>query len=146
MSKVNEKDLKQEVKRFINTLTPQKTATVIGLYGDLGAGKTTFTKALADVLGVTCTVTSPTFVIEKIYAVKNKKTSNNFFHLVHIDAYRLKDGDELKKLDWETIVSDSGNLIVVEWADRIEELLPQNTKKVFFQVIGKNTRNISYAK
>lgn len=145
MTEIVEKDIHSEVVRLLNKLTPQGTATVVGLYGDLGSGKTTFTKALAEALGVKDTVTSPTFVLEKIYTLTNQKFSRNFLHLIHIDAYRLEDSAELKKLGWDTIVSDGNNLIVVEWADKIENILPQDTKKVIFEVIGENTRNISYA-
>lgn len=148
MSKVAEKNLKQEVKNFLNTLTPQETATVIGLYGDLGAGKTTFTKALASVLGITEIVTSPTFVLEKIYTLKNKKLNKNFLYLVHIDAYRLENSNELKGLGWGTIISDPGNIIVIEWADKVEDILPSYTKKIHFEVVKESsqhdTRDILY--
>jgi tRNA threonylcarbamoyladenosine biosynthesis protein TsaE len=144
MSEINQEQLKKEAGNFLDTLEPQVTATVVGLYGDLGAGKTTFTKALAEVLGVTQAVTSPTFVLEKIYKLNNQK----FQHLIHIDAYRLESSSELKQLGWDSIVSDKNNLIVVEWADRIEDLLPQHTKKISFDMIDGstqfNTRSISY--
>ncbi|MFC1730952.1 tRNA (adenosine(37)-N6)-threonylcarbamoyltransferase complex ATPase subunit type 1 TsaE [candidate division KSB1 bacterium] len=141
MSEITQGDLKQEVEGFLHTLIPQSGATVVGLYGDLGAGKTTFTKALAEVLGVKETVTSPTFVLEKIYTLKNQK----FSHLIHIDAYRLESSDELKQLGWDTIISNPGNLIVIEWADKVGDLLPENTKKISLQVVGEEVRNISYA-
>ena len=145
MSEITEGNIKQEAENFLHTLTPQKTATVVGLYGDLGAGKTTFTKALAEALGVVGTVTSPTFVIEKIYTLEGQ----DFSHLIHIDAYRLESSDELKKLGWDTIVGDPGNLIVVEWADKVEELLPEHTRKIHFKVVGESpnntARDISYA-
>src|SRR3989344_6867263 len=70
-------------------------ATVVGLYGDLGSGKTAFTQATAKCLGVKEAVTSPTFVIEKIY----KLDRQNFEHLIHIDAYRLGSGNEILHLD-----------------------------------------------
>jgi len=148
MAEIIEGDIKQEAENFLHTVTPQVTATVVGLYGDLGAGKTTFTKALAEVLGVEGVVTSPTFVLEKIYTLSNKKLNQKFSHLIHIDAYRLESSDELKQLGWDTIVSDPKNLIVIEWADKVEGLLPEHTRKIFFEVVDEsslhNTRNISY--
>ena len=102
-------------KIHTNTNTNTNHATVIGLFGDLGSGKTTFTQALARELGVTEDVTSPTFVIEKIYFLKdNQKPAENslrltktnhsenippiFEKLIHIDAYRLESGAELANL------------------------------------------------
>ncbi len=148
MSKVTEKDLGKEVKNFLNTLTSQDGATVIGLYGDLGAGKTAFTKKLAEVLGVKETVTSPTFVIEKIYTLDNKETNKNFSNLIHIDAYRLEGSRELKQLGWDTIVSNSRNIIIVEWADKVEDILSSNTKRIYFKIteesLQNNVRDILY--
>lgn len=141
MSEVAQENLIQEAENFLHTLSPRETATVVGLYGDLGAGKTTFTKALAKVLGVEGTVTSPTFVLEKIYTL----TGQRFSHLIHIDAYRLEGSVELKQLGWDTIVSDPENLIIVEWADKVEDILPEDTKKVSLKVTGENVRDISYA-
>ncbi|MEK7514295.1 MAG: tRNA (adenosine(37)-N6)-threonylcarbamoyltransferase complex ATPase subunit type 1 TsaE, partial [Patescibacteria group bacterium] len=68
-----------------------KRAKIVGLIGELGAGKTAFVKEVAHLLGVKDTLTSPTFVIEKIYPLKGKQ----FKKLIHIDAYRLSEGKEL---------------------------------------------------
>lgn len=113
-------------------------ALVVGLYGDLGSGKTTFTQAVAKCLGVKETVTSPTFVIEKIYKLNNK----NFDHLIHIDAYRLKGGDELLHLGWEEIAKNPKNIILIEWPERVSEILPDNMKKINFTFVGENSREI----
>lgn len=113
-------------------------ALVAGLYGDLGSGKTAFTQAVAKCLGVKETVTSPTFVIEKIYKLKNK----NFDHLIHIDAYRLKSGDELLHLGWEEIAKNPKNLILIEWPERVAEILPGDMKKIYFIFVAENTREI----
>ncbi len=140
MTRVTEQDLKKEAEELIDTLIPKGKATIIGLYGDLGAGKTTFTKVLAEVLGVKETVTSPTFVLEKIYKLDKQK----FSHLIHIDAYRLDVSSELEHLGWDIIMSSGSNLIVVEWADKIEDMLPKDTKKIYFKITGENEREISY--
>ncbi len=148
MSEITEETIKKEAESFLQTLVPQKTATVVGLYGELGAGKTTFTKALAEALGVTQTVTSPTFVIEKIYKLSDqnigKKSNKIFRHLIHIDAYRLEESSELTALGFETIVADPQNLIIIEWAQNIEDILPKDVKKINFSVTGEHTRDISY--
>ena len=85
-------------------------AVVAGLSGHLGAGKTAFTKAVAKELGVTETVTSPTFVLMKIYETTNPRWPK----LIHIDAYRLERPEELAALQWESIADDKNNLILVE--------------------------------
>lgn len=88
-------DTQKIANDFVSKLyTKDSGATVVGLSGDLGAGKTAFTKCIAKSLGVEDTVTSPTFVIEKIYELQNQK----FTHLIHIDAYRLDKSDELLNL------------------------------------------------
>jgi tRNA threonylcarbamoyladenosine biosynthesis protein TsaE len=123
---------------FLSEINPnQNSAFVVGLYGNLGAGKTAFTKCIAKSLGVPDTVNSPTFVIEKIYELSNKK----FRHLIHIDAYRLEKSDELLKLGWQTILSDPNNLILIEWPEKVSNIMPQHTK-INFQHRGDDSRKI----
>lgn len=90
-------------------------AMVVGLSGHLGAGKTAFVKALAKEMGVEEIVTSPTFVLMKIYETKDARWPR----LVHIDAYRLERAEELAALDWERLVADPHNLIMVEWPENV---------------------------
>ncbi len=113
-------------------------ATVVGLYGDLGSGKTTFTKSVAELLGIKEDITSPTFVIEKIYEIDNL----NFKRLIHIDAYRIENPKELLVLEWEHIVKDPHNLILIEWPEKVEENLPDNHIKVFFKFVSETEREI----
>jgi tRNA threonylcarbamoyladenosine biosynthesis protein TsaE len=117
---------------------PGSTATVIGLYGDLGSGKTAFVKAVAKRFGVLETVTSPTFVLEKIY----KLSGQIFSHLIHIDAYRLEEARELKQLGFSEPLKDPGNVIFIEWAERVEELLPKGARRIKFAFIDETTRDI----
>ena len=116
----------------------ENSATVVGLYGDLGSGKTAFTQAVAKCLGVKEAVTSPTFVIEKIYKLDHQ----DFDHLIHIDAYRLKGGDELLHLGWEEIAKNPKNIIFIEWPERIAEILPNDIKKIQLTFVDENTREI----
>jgi tRNA threonylcarbamoyladenosine biosynthesis protein TsaE len=128
----------QIAKDFIQTLTPSDTATIVALHGDLGAGKTTFTQAVAKILGVTDTVTSPTFVIEKIYKLDHK----DFSHLIHIDAYRLESGKELETLGWKKIAEDPKNLIFIEWPEKVSGILPENIQHIYFTHVDEGTREI----
>ncbi|MFA6227363.1 MAG: tRNA (adenosine(37)-N6)-threonylcarbamoyltransferase complex ATPase subunit type 1 TsaE [Candidatus Paceibacterota bacterium] len=114
------------------------SAMIVGLYGDLGSGKTTFTQALARILGVNEIVTSPTFVIEKRYTTGSGKFSS----LIHIDAYRLDSSREMLALNWKDISRNPQNLIFIEWPERILDILPENHLKIFFKSISESEREI----
>jgi tRNA threonylcarbamoyladenosine biosynthesis protein TsaE len=102
------------------SLTSGSSATTVGLYGELGSGKTSFTQGVAKALDIAENVVSPTFVIEKIYELKNQ----NFSHLIHIDAYRLEKSSELLHLGWQEIIADPKNLILIEWPERVADIMP----------------------
>ena len=112
-------------------------ATVVGLYGDLGSGKTTFMKYLAENLGIKETIQSPTFVIMKIFNFQ----SSIFNKLIHIDAYRIEKEEEMLNLGWQEIISDPKNLICIEWPERISGVIPTHTK-IIFEHINENERKI----
>lgn len=127
---------------FLAKLSPKESgATVVGLYGDLGAGKTTFTKAIAEVFKIDETITSPTFVIEKIYELPKINTAQKFSHLIHIDAYRLEKEDELVSLGWNKIISDPKNLILVEWPEKVAGIIPKHIS-INLSHISPNERQI----
>ncbi len=113
-------------------------ATVVALSGDLGAGKTTFTQSIARAFGIPEAVTSPTFVILKTYALSGQK----FERLIHIDAYRLHDGEELRALGFVDLLSDPKNLIVIEWPERVKDVLPEHAITISFVIIGDDEREI----
>lgn len=124
-------------KEWIKTLTETKDqAIVVGLYGNLGAGKTAFTKCLAKELGIEIPVTSPTFVIQKIYETKHAFLKR----LIHIDAYRLNSGRELQDLNFEEIVNNKNNIVVIEWPENVKEILPDDHIKIYCEFIDENTR------
>lgn len=116
----------------------REKAVVVALYGNLGSAKTAFVQGAAKALGISDTIISPTFVIERVYKI----VSDNFTHFVHIDAYRLNSGDELKGLGWDELLADPHNIIFVEWAERVEEVLPDNTIKITFEYIDEERRKI----
>lgn len=115
---------------------PKDEALILGLYGNLGSGKTAFTKALAKELGISDIVNSPTFIIEKIYETK----SPIFARLIHIDAYRLSNGRELQMLDFEKLAENKNNLIVIEWPENVKEIMPENHKRIYCKFIDENSR------
>ena len=104
----------------------------------VGLVTVSFTQEAAKCLGVKETVTSPTFVIEKIYKLDHQ----NFDHLIHIDAYRLGSGNELLNLGWEEIAKNPKNIIFIEWPEKVAEILPEDIKKIYFTFIDENTREI----
>lgn len=93
---------------------------VIALIGDLGTGKTTLTKYIAEALGVTERVTSPTFTIVREYR-------SGRLPLFHFDVYRISDPEDMYEIGYEDYFYGDG-LCVVEWADNIEELIPEEAK------------------
>jgi len=117
------------VSDFVMTLKPKKdSATVVGLYGDLCAGKTTCVQAIAKALQVGEKVASPTFVIMKVYELPNNKTAQKFTHLVHIDTYRMEDPSELTLLGWSEIIANPNNLVLIEWPERVSVIMPEHIK------------------
>ena len=112
-----EKIAKQVLKN-----TKNKKAQILALYGDLGAGKTTFLQGFAKGLGVKEHILSPTFVIFKKFKIQD--SSFNLFY--HIDCYRLKDSKDLLGLGFEEFSSNPKNIIAIEWSEIIEDILPKD--------------------
>ncbi len=98
-------------------------STLIGLYGDLGSGKTAFVQAAAKIFGVN-EIVSPTFIIEKIYKTK----SDIFETLIHVDAYRLESGKDLIRLGFDEVLKNPKSLIFLEWPERVAEILPDHIR------------------
>ena len=117
------KKIAEEFVKDAITRGRKKIATIVGLYGDLGSGKTAFTQAAAKFFGVE-EVVSPTFIIEKIY----KTNSDVFPKLVHIDAYRLDSGEDLKKIGFEEVLKNPEAIIFLEWPERVSEILPEHIR------------------
>ena len=128
--------------RLMQDIKPQKTsATVLLFSGDLGTGKTTFTKSIARALGVKDPVISPTFILEKKYKIKNNQ---HFSTLIHIDAYRFETEEEAVVLRLEQELKENNTLIVIEWPEKLGRYKPDNAKTFFFKGIDENTKEITW--
>jgi tRNA threonylcarbamoyladenosine biosynthesis protein TsaE len=108
---------------------------VLAFHGEMGAGKTTFIKAICKQLGVTGAVSSPTYSIINQYAAANGKT------VYHLDLYRLKDEEEALQAGVEECFY-SGEYCLVEWPDKTPGLLPENTLHCYLSNSGNNERKL----
>ncbi len=113
-----------------------KKGAVIALEGELGAGKTVFAKGFAKALGIKSKIKSPTFVLMKKYNVPGA------ISLYHLDCYRIGDHKDLKIPELKEILDASHNIVLIEWAERVEEILPKKHIKIHIDHINKNTRKI----
>ena len=124
---------------FAARLTPkEKGATIVTLSGSLGAGKTAFAKALALEFGIEEDVTSPTYVIEKIYV----PAKGAFSRFIHIDAYRLNGEHDLDVLGWKELIQESGNWIILEGPEKVEGAIPADALNVKLEFVDEHTRKI----
>ncbi len=111
---------------------------VIELLGDVGTGKTTFTRGLAEGLGIKEKVTSPSFTISKSYAFKK---DGKEYTLIHYDFYRLNDPGLMTE-DLEENLNNSNAVIVVEWANTVENFLPNNRKIIELSLNDDGSREV----
>ena len=118
---------------------PTATAVVLGLKGNLGAGKTTFLQGFAEGLGINEVVNSPTFVIMKRFEI----SVVGFKNFYHIDCYRLNNPEEILQLGFEEIIKNPQNIIAIEWPEKIAGLLPKNIIEITFEHLEENKRQIS---
>jgi len=111
----------------------------LALEGNLGSGKTAFTKGIAVALGIDDQITSPTFVILKNYTLKTQ--NSKLKSLVHIDCYRISEEDA-EAVGLSEYLELKNNITVVEWPENIKSLLPKRTKHIKFEHLGENKRKI----
>lgn len=128
----NEKETERLAKDFAKRIKP---GAVLAFYGDLGSGKTTFIKYLAKALGIKRRLISPTFVIRRSYESKN-------FNFHHIDLYRIRSEKEIIDLGLLELFQESKNIVAIEWAEKMERMLPRNTIRVYLDYIDENKRAV----
>ena len=124
----------EAAKQFIAGIGDNK---VFAFYGKMGAGKTTFTKAICEVLGVEDVITSPTF------AIVNEYTDREGQPIYHFDFYRIKKLDEVYDMGYEDYFY-SNHLCLLEWPELIEDILPENTIKVTIEEQPDGTRVVTF--
>jgi len=110
-----------------------KAGSVVALYGDLGAGKTAFTRGVAAGLGIDDSVSSPTFTIVNEYL--------GSIPLFHFDMYRLNNENELFDIGWDDYL-ERGGICVVEWSERVPGAFPPDTVVVKLKYLDDNSREI----
>lgn len=113
----------------------RKANKVLAFYGNLGSGKTTLIHTLCNVVGIRNTVTSPTFSIINEYEFAESK-------IYHIDLYRLKNSGEAINAGVEECLY-SGYYCFLEWPEKVEEILPSDTMKIFLETIDAQTRRLT---
>ena len=131
----NVKETNKVATDFANNL---ESGQLIALSGNLGAGKTIFVKALAASLGIKENITSPTFVLMKSYSVNYKKIKQ----LIHVDCYRLDGSEDLADIGLQDFLDDSQTLVVIEWADKLDNLPNNNLININIELLGQDKRKI----
>lgn len=116
----------------------------ICLYGDLGCGKTVFTKGLALGLGIAeSKIKSPTYTLMRSYSI-SARASKKLAHFYHYDFYRVEAVDDLMAHDLEEIFAQKDAVSVIEWPERIENLLPKNRLNIYFEYVNSTQRRITF--
>jgi len=139
MDIITTKNAKETEKVGAMLAREMKSGQIICLEGDLGGGKTTFTKGFAKGLGIKKNITSPTFVLMKEYLVNNKE----IYKMYHLDCYRINSSKDIENLGLKDIIKENFNIVLIEWAEKIADILPKNCLKIKFDFVDENTRKIS---
>lgn len=126
----SEENTREFAEKYAATLKPYD---VVILDGEMGAGKTAFVKGLAKGLGIKEEVTSPTYAYMNDYDGR----------LFHYDCYRIESAEQAERMGLADYF-DMGGICVIEWAQNIAPLLPENCKRVTIKKLGGNAREIGY--
>jgi tRNA threonylcarbamoyladenosine biosynthesis protein TsaE len=132
------KKLGSEFARHILKNPSKSRAAVVALSGELGAGKTTFIQGFFKGLGVKKRAASPTFIIMRRVGLRKK----HFRSIFHIDAYRIKKDADLLSLGFGDIVKHPENIILIEWADNVQKIIPRGAMWIRFKHGKKENERI----
>ena len=131
-------NIREAARQFIDSIGDHR---VFAFYGSMGAGKTTFVKAICEELGVDDVITSPTFAIINEYALDSALLPD-IASIYHFDFYRIKKLEEVYDMGYEDYFY-SGALCFIEWPELIEELLPEDAVKVSISENADGTRTVT---
>ena len=132
--------IREAARTFIENIGDH---TVFAFYGKMGAGKTTFIKAICEELGVSDVITSPTFAIVNEYSLTSHLLPLTSDSVYHFDFYRIKKLEEVYDMGFEDYFY-SGALCLIEWPELIEEVLPEDAVKVSIKEKEDGSRAILF--
>lgn len=132
----NSKSEKDTSDFAVNIAKLVSSSSLICLYGEMGAGKTTFVKAFAKAMGVETRITSPTYIFIRSHKAKDHNP------LYHIDAYRISDEKDIREI--KEILEKDNVIIVIEWAEKIKSILPKKRIDIEFIYKKENEREIRF--
>ena len=131
----------EQTQKFAEEIASKlKPGNIVALYGDLGAGKTTFVSMVTKALGFTDRVQSPTFVVSRIYSGGGPASGIKCIH--HLDLYRMQDSGDVKDLGMEGYLNQPDSLTFIEWPEVAEKYLPEKSVRIFFEILSENERKI----
>lgn len=133
--KINTQSAEETIKEGKNFGSGLRSGDVVALTGDLGAGKTAFTQGICEALNVKKSVISPTFTIVNEY--------DGLYKVFHFDAYRIESQKEFISIGFEDYLLEEG-ICIIEWADKIKDLLPERTiwVKFYHDEINEDQREL----
>ena len=134
--------LGEDLAKEILKMHRPRRAAILALKGDLGGGKTSFLQGFAKGLGIKQKILSPTFVLIRKLKIPGQKSEFEYFY--HIDCYRVQKTREISRLGFGDMISDAGNIVAIEWGEKIKDILPRNIVRLNFSFIGKQTRKIIF--
>lgn len=138
MGKIVIKDISSIEVAAAEFLTLTKGVSLYAFYGSMGAGKTTFISALCRVQGVKDDVASPTFTIVNEYRASDGRS------VFHFDFYRIESAREVLDIGYEEYVDSPDSICYMEWPEKVEELLPEETLKVTISVLPNGDREVVF--
>lgn len=141
----SKKETQKIAENLARKVVSSKNPVVVALEGELGAGKTTFAKGFARALGVRTKIKSPTFVLMKKYTISESTALPRYCAkrwLYHLDCYRVRDHRDLATLDLKSIFNSPENIILIEWPERIQKILPKKRITIHIDHVSEHERKI----
>ena len=132
--------IREAAREFINQIGDRR---VFAFYGKMGAGKTTFVKAICEELGVEDVITSPTFAIINEYSTNVERSTFNVQRIFHFDFYRIKKLEEVYDMGYEDYFYSGALCFIEEWPELIEDILPEDAVRVSIEEQADGSRLVT---